>query len=138
MRKYKIHVSRNEKIFITVTLALFVAFIIWFYVGKERSILPMLMQLPLWIIVFLIQIKEVRLHDNNVLELRSYMQNKLQKPISIQQVTSYKQDTKNKNILTIVYFRDQLRGSWTLRLSEKDIDDLVSELVRRNPAIVKE
>ncbi len=137
MKKYRIYVFRNEKIFIAVTLVLLVAFIIWFYVGKDRNPEILLFQLPLLIIMFLIQPKDVRLYDDDTLEYRQYIKNKSQKPISVQQIVSYKLETKNKNKLTLVYFRDQLRGSWTIRLSETDISDLVAEFTRRNPAIVK-
>lgn len=137
MKKYKIHVSRNEKIFTLVVAVLLIVFIIKFYFGKEKNFEPLLFQIPLWIGIIMIHIKEIRLHDNDVLELRHYVKIKSQKPISVQQITSYKIDA-NKTKLTIIYFRDQLNGSWTLRLTEKDIDELVSELVRRNPAIVKQ
>ncbi len=137
MKKYKIHVSRNENIFTIIVAVLLIVFIVKFYFGKDKNFEPLLFQIPLWIGIIMIHIKEVRLHDNDVLELRHYVKTKAQKPISVQQITSYKIDA-DKSKLTIVYFREQLRGSWTLRLSEKYIDDLVSELVRRNPAIVKE
>ncbi len=137
MKKYRIYVFRNEKIFIAVTLVLLVAFIIWFYVGKDRNPEILLFQLPLLIIMFLIQPKDVRLYDDDTLEYRQYIKNKSQKPISVQQIVSYKLETKNKTKLTLVYFRDQLRGSWMIRLSETDISDLVAEFTRRNPAIVK-
>ena len=138
MRKYKIYDPRNEKVFVAVILALLLAFLIWYHVGKNRSPEVLLFQLPLFVILFLIQPKDVRLHDDDTLEYRQYIKNKWQKPISVQQITSYQQDAKNKNKLTIVYYREQLRGSWTICLSEKDVDDLVSELVRRNPAIIKQ
>lgn len=138
MRKYKIYDPRNEKVFIAVILALLLAFLIWYHVGKNRSPEVLLFQLSLFVILFLIQPKDVRLHDDDILEYRQYIKNKWQKPISVQQITSYQQDAKNKNKLTIVYYREQLRGSWTICLSEKDVDDLVSELVRRNPAIIKQ
>lgn len=137
MKKYKIYVSRKEKILFIVTIALFTVFIIGFYVVEERNALVLLFQLP-WVMVFLTQPREVKLHDDDTLELRSYMKNKAFKPISIQQIVSYKLEAKNKNKLTIVYFRNQLRGSWSIRLSETDVADLVAELTRRNPAIVKQ
>lgn len=137
MKKYKIYVSRKENIFTIVVAVLLIAMIIWFYVGKEKNIVALIFQIPLWILIISFRIKEVRLHDNDVLELRHFIKTKSQKPISLQQISSYKLDA-DKNKLTIVYFRDQLRGSWTLRLSEKDIDDLISELVCRNPAILKQ
>lgn len=137
MKKYKIYVSRKEKILFIVTIALFTVFIIGFYVVEERNALVLLFQLP-WVMVFLTQPREVKLHDDDTLELRSYVKNKAFKPISIQQIVSYKLEAKNKNKLTIVYFRNQLRGSWSIRLSETDVADLVAELTRRNPAIVKQ
>ena len=36
MRKYKIYVSRKEKIFFIVTIALLAVFIIWFMLGKSE------------------------------------------------------------------------------------------------------
>lgn len=105
--------------------------------GKDRNPEILLFQLPLLIILFLIQPKDVRLYDDDTLEYRQYIKNKSQKPISVQQIVSYKLETKNKNKLTLVYFRDQLRSSWKIRLSETDISDLVAEFTRCNPAIVK-
>lgn len=136
MKKYKIFVSRNEWIFIIVAIALLVALTIWFYVEKERNAFILLFQLP-WIMVFLTQPRELRLHDGHTLELRSYVRNRAFKPISVNQLISYKRDTKDKNKITLVYYRDQLRGDWTLRLSEADIEDLTNELNMRNPAIIK-
>ncbi|MDO5663699.1 MAG: hypothetical protein Q4G63_00400 [Bacteroidia bacterium] len=137
MKKYKIFVSRKEWAFIIVLMVLIVFLVLWFYVGKEREPWVLLFQLPWMVLIFLIQAKEVRLYDNDTLELRQYIRNKAFKPISVQQISSFKRDSKNKNKLILIYHRDQLRGDWTIRLSEKDIDALISELTRRNPAIVE-
>lgn len=138
MKKYKTFTSQSQRMFMIAAIVLLVAFLIWYYVGKDRNPYVLLFQLPMLLFVFLTQTKEVRLYDNDMIELRQYLKNKAFKPISVQQIVSYKQDDKNKNKLTIVYFRDQLRGSWTIRLSESDIADFTTELTRRNPAISKQ
>lgn len=131
-KRYRIYTSKKEKIVVLVGIFVLLA-LVFLFMLKEQTYYQFIFFI-LYAVSLLFLPKEYRLTADDTLEVYHWF-GRAFKPVSLQQITSCKLEKRPKNTVSVVYFRDKLRGVRALRLSDADLRDFLSEVKRRNPAI---